>query len=576
MQVTLNRVPSLLPRKLKKDLKGLTLKGKANIDTTFNGKLDKNFQPTEAKAKVKVKLMGVDTHLKKPVALDVKGLSTTLSFPAEFNARRGVKISTLDLNTAFKKLNALGKWNLGATKISDHLTMKKFYNFKKPGGLIPITNKLKFESASISGTEPKLSVANLKVDTDTKADLASEKDWRNLTLEGKVSLGKVAAMEMLNTGKVSSAFKVDVHSASLTRTQASVELRVDKPVYEKDGQKLELESVKLDSLSRQDLKNGKVDIELARLQIPSLITVDVKGKAENWGKTVDVESEISKVQLESLWKLLPVKFKKGVEDLQIAGALSLNVKAKGTVPEKFDIKNPELPINTNIQLDLKNTHIALPSQAIKLENLSTAVQANFNNGDGELSGKTSIPKLLLSKVLGEVALNPQFNFRYRLKNFNKLILNEHILTVSNLGAKHSFSGLVDGLKPFITGKYSWDPGELVKRLDLKLSATNRVQLNEATLKRLHLMEGKFQINGSLESKLNLNLLAGKEVVVDGDVAFNHFNLSLPNKVALKDLHGKFPFNKKLVLNRALLGQPPQGIFAIQKYPHAQTSGCGQT
>ncbi len=564
MHVTLNRIPSLLPRKLKKDLKGLALKGKADIDLSFNGKLDKNFQPTEAQAKVKLKLVGVDTQLIKPVAVNIKNLSATLDFPVAFNSRKGIKISTLDLKVAFNKLNALGKWNIGATKISDHLTMKKFYNFKKPGGMIPITNKLKLESASISSTEPKLSLTNLKVETNTKVDLASEKDWRNLTLEGKVSLAKVAALEMVNTGKLTSSFKVDVRDATLTRMQTSAELKVKQLVVQKDGQKLELESLSFDILSRQDLKNGKVDIELARLQIPSLLTVDIKGKAENWGKTLDVESKISKVQLESLWKLLPVKFKKGVEDLQIAGVLNLNVKAKGTVPENFDIKNPELPINANIQLDLKNTYIALPSKAIKLENLSTAVQVNFNNGDAEVSGKTSIAKLFLSNILGEAALNPQFNFRYRLQNFNKLIVNEHILTVSNQGIKHSFSGLVDGLKPFITGKYAWDPGELVKRLDVKLAISNRVQLNEMTLKKLNLMEGEFQTNGSLESKLNLNLLAGKEVVVDGEVVFNHFNLVLPDKIALKDLHGKFPFNKKLVLNRALLGPAKPQFRASRK------------
>jgi hypothetical protein len=188
----------------------------------------------------------------------------------------------------------------------------------------------------------------------------------------------------------------------------------------------------------------------------------------------------------------------------------------------------------------------------------------LNDGNGELSGEISIPKLFLGKVLGETALNPKFNFRYRLQDFNKLILNEHIFTVSNLGVKHSFSGLVDGLKPFITGKYSWTPGELVKRLDLKLSTSNQVQLDEAILKQLHLMEGKVQTHGSLESNLNLNLRAGKEVVVDGDVAFNHFNLTLPEKISLTDLHGKFPFNKKLVLNRSLLASVTPKFRASRK------------
>ncbi len=337
IHVTLDRIPSLLPSKLKNDLKGLTLKGQTHIGLTFNGKLDKNFQPTEAQAEVKVELDGIDTRLLEPVAVNIKDLSTTLSFPAEFNMRQGIKISTLDLETTFKKLNALGKWELGATKIRDHLTMKRFYNFKKPGGLIPVTNKLNVESEDISGTDPKLSVTNLKVDTNTKVDISSEKNWRNFTLEGKVSLDRVAALEMVHAGKTTAAFKVDVHDDSLARTQTSLEFKVNQLVYDKDGQKLELESVNLDSLSRQDLKNGKVDIELARLQIPSLITVDVKGNAADWGKTLDIESKISKIQLESLWKLLPAKFKKGVEDLQVSGALNLKVKAKGTMPESFDI-----------------------------------------------------------------------------------------------------------------------------------------------------------------------------------------------------------------------------------------------
>ena len=69
---------------------------------------------------------------------------------------------------------------------------------------------------------------------------------------------------------------------------------------------------------------------------PKLVTARLKAAFKNWGKTFDIEGEIEKLQLGSLWDHLPNALKSGQENIKAGGTLDATLKVKGNLPEKKD------------------------------------------------------------------------------------------------------------------------------------------------------------------------------------------------------------------------------------------------
>ena len=421
----------------------------------------------------------------------------------------------------------------------------------------------------------------LKADLILKTDLKTD-DVRNTRASGNLSFKNLSAMKMLTADEWSSRFKLEAHDKSLTRVRISQKTQINKPSFHQDDLELALESVSLETASRQNLKEGEVNIDTFILQSPNLVTARLKATLKEWGKNFEIEGQIEKLQLGSLWDHLPSTIKSDLENLKAGGTLDIDLKTKGRLPEnKGSEAKPvtptkplwarllvpanagdKAPVEISAEIKLHNGFLNFsglpenPEKKIHAEALNTKTRLTFKNGHADLSGNFS-GKL---EGLGKIDLNPEFEFHYVLDNLNTLRVKQHQLKLMNV--EHSLQGQISGLKPFITGQRPVRANELLNRLDIKLANTNTIDISQV-VNANPLFVG-LETQGIIAAKIKFYQSAGKKLNVDGNVEFDQVNLRLPSVITLKNLSGTFPFSKTLLLDPKQMKEKSGGFFPAQK------------
>ena len=576
--VNLAELANQLPKKFSI---GENLKGTVRAQTSVTGKLDEKFSPAELKGRANFQLEGLTIVLKKP-SLNINNLNTRVSFPLEFHADKGVRISHLDFHTDIQSAETLNTWKIKTLKLETEIKMNAFHNLKSEFGTLPVQIDTRIALENLKN--PALSLTDLKADLILKTDLKTD-DVRNTRASGNLSFKNLSAMKMLTADEWSSRFKLEAHDKSLTRVRISQKTQIDKPSFHRDDLELALESVSLETVSRQNLKEGEVNIDTFILQSPDLVTARLKAAFKNWGKTFDIEGKIEKLHLGSLWDHLPNAFKSGQENIKAGGTLDATLKVKGNLPEKKDSgakpitplqqpwwarllvpANTRTPVEMMAEIKLHNGFLNFPNlpenpeKMIRAEKLNTKTKLTFKNGHADLSGNFS-GKL---EGLGEIDLNPNFEFHYVLDNLNTLRVKQHHLKLKNIGVKSSLEGHISGLRPFITGQHPVRANKLLSRLDIKLANTNMIDIRQLVTANPKELFGGLEAQGIIASKIKFHQSAGKKLKLDGSVGFDQFSLRLPSIIKLKNLSGTFPFSKTLLLDPKQMQEKSGGFFPAQK------------
>jgi hypothetical protein len=557
LTLNLAEVANLLPKKFSTHL-AEDFKGTAQAQTSIDGKLDAEFLPAELKGTANIQVDVLSAGLKQP-ALNIKNLSTRISFPLEFRFDKGVRIPNIDIHAELLNAEAEKAWKIDAVKFDTKIMTQAFYNLKPNFGTLPVQIDTHIALGSINNYQPTLSLTDFKADLTLEADLLSD-DVRNTRVEGKLSFKNLSAMETLNTGGGVSRFHLDVHDKSLTRVYFSQKTQINKPSINQNGLKTTLASVSLETKSRQDLKNGAVSIDTFILQLPELVNARLKATLKQWGKSFDAEGHIENLQIGALWNHVPVAFKAGMENLNADGTLGITLRTKGRLPIQTQKDRGEKPLWTQLlvpaQLEgqapveleaiiqLDDGFLVDPDKNLRAENLSTQTHLTLKNGNGNLSGN------IFGQLTGltETPLIPEFNFSYDLNNMNILRVKQHHLTLKNYGVEHSLEGSIKGVKSFITGQHPLDAHELLSRMDINLTQTNSLHISQADSANVGKLPGNIKAQGGIASKLNLHQSAGKTLSLDGNIQFDKFSLHLPSGIMLSNLNGTFPFTKTLSLD----------------------------
>ncbi len=559
LSVNLAEVASRLPKKFTTGL-AENFKGTAQAKTSLVGKLSENFLPVELKIQANLNVAGLTAHLKQP-SIKINNLNTRVSFPLEFHVDKGISISRLNFRTEFQSAEALDNWKTNAIKLDTKLTVKGFHNLKPQFGTLPIQMDTRIALASLSS--PTLSLVDFKSETKLKADIVPN-DVRNSRVEGNLSFENLSALKMLKTGGWFSQFSLDVHDKSLTRVRLSQKTQIKKPSFQQEDISVSLASVNLETLSRQNLRDGAVNLETLLLKIPDMVNARLKATLKEWGKDFEIDGKMEKLQLASLWDLLPDKFKVGQEHLKTGGTLDASLKVKGNLPGN-ESTEPLLPRllasnSSEASMEVFLTNGYLDNQKVRAESLNLKSRLAFNDGQGDLSGNFS-GKL---EGLEGVSLSPEFAFSYALGNLNNLRVKQHQLKLIDQGITHSLAGYINGLKPFIQGRRSFHAREFLNKLNIKLLTTNTLDITQAITTNSEKLFGDLKAQGTITSKTTYQQSAGKTVNLNGSVGFDKFNLRLPSGIALNNLSGTFPYTKTLDLDPEQMKDKSIGFSPAQK------------
>lgn len=560
VDIQLQALHSLIPKNLTRIIDGLS--GSGGARAVVRGRLDENLQPVQVLMDMEINLKEVDIRLNDP-PVEAKQISAAISFPADYIPAKGIKISHLDLASRIEGIKALDNFELGAAEIKTRLTMGDYYPLTGEAGKIPITNKTTIKLDRAQSFSPELVLTGLEMDASLKSDLLA-KDFKNAFLKGNVSILDVEGVREIKTGKIQSSFAVDVNDLSLTKTRASLDVKVDAPAPETLDGKIPVGPITFASRTRQNLQSGEIEIDDVSLKAPSLMNLNLKGKLAEWGKTFAVESKITETELAALWEKAPKTLRTGIEDLVVGGKMHLSLNVKGSLPKRIERGKTLVPVLAKATFGLEDASFSWPSKGIAVDDASAAGALDFRDGNGEISGKISLEKLFLKNALGEDWLNPEFVFKYSLQDFNKFSMDEHRFSIKKHGIRHSMSGSVDGLKPFLTGKIPLRPDEMSRRLDVSLTAKNQLDFQKTVNKETKKLLQGGRATGSMIAILGLKLSSGETMAVDGKVEFDRFNAQVPGVVKVTGLNGEFPFNKTLSLKPVMGGTFKESFLASRK------------
>ncbi len=248
------------------------------------------------------------------------------------------------------------------------------------------------------------------------------------------------------------------------------------------------------------------------------------------------------------------------QDIQASGKASLNFDLDGDIPTPGAAKNLEIPLKLGAKVSVENVSVEMPQKDIKIEGLNHNLNANFENGNAKILGKISIAKLLKKDVLGDQALNPEFQFNYLLQNWNQLSFLEQSFKVPAVGVQASVTGKVEGFKQFLNKSLEPTPDNLIKTIDASVKVN--AELNASAIPPL---VKEIKTTGGLNFNFQLNQNAGKQIEAGGNLGFDRFNLLMAPNIEIQEINGKIIFSKKLLLNKSdfTLTQRPS-ITAAQK------------
>ena len=363
-----------------------------------------------------------------------------------------------------------------------------------------------------------------------------------------MSINNIEGLQQFKAGKLHAVFAVDAQDSSLASTRVSLKTSLVSP--KQNG--FDFGEARLESRARLDLKNGDVDIESAKLEIPALLRLDLKGKAQKWGEKFSIEGKTSQLHVHAI----PVKLASGM-NMKITGNGSMNFSAQGN--KAVDLKSMKLPIEAHIGLALNDILFADDQDRLKMEKGSYSANIDLKDNNMKVYGKLAFGKLLKKDLLGDVWLEPELNYQYILTDWNKLVLEKHDLTFKNIGVTHTLSGRVEGFRNFFTMDLPFSPVEIGKRLDIALASTSRLKISQALP-----MAKNLKASGAVASRLTFNLVPGKELVLDGELSFDRFDCAIEPFLNVKGITGRVPFNKKFVLDKKLVSPSQKEIFSVSE------------
>jgi len=295
------------------------------------------------------------------------------------------------------------------------------------------------------------------------------------------------------------------------------------------------------------------------IRLPSIIGLTVKGHLKNWGEKFSIASKIPKFSLKSVLAKLPPAVGDKLAGLEIDGTVSFDLQADGKLPDAKAIRKMDIPVTLDSKFKLASFKLSWPEKNLSVENLNIRQHVTLKNNETNLSGKIAIGKVTYGDLLGKDGLNPEWDFHFLLENWDKLTIKKHHLSLANRGFNESVSGRVEGLKEFLSGKRAWELPELLRRLEISLSAKNSVEIDKA----LPMIKG-VEASGVFAAQMNFDLAPGKEVSAEGSLEFKNFNAKYGKTASVNGIDGKFLFSKRLFLNRELLAAQPKAFSAARK------------
>ena len=545
MESDLESVRRLVPPDMEKEFGLGVLQGKLAMVQKASGNLDKEFMPVNLTGDARTSIVGLHAELTQP-AFSVTNLNTEMRVPVELIAKKGVRLPGVDFKGSLDSVKALGQYEAGATQFTSFMKLDKYLPLEGNLGRVPLEQKFTLKSTGIVGAEPEIRVDAVALQLDSRADMLPPGDAENISTTGRLNVSGMSAMQQFSAEGFETDFSMEVKDLNLQKTHARVKGRVVKPSVKQEDMQLALEDLQFETRSRQNLKSGDVELGLLNVVLPGVVDWRTKGTIESWGEHFDVETRMDRMDLEKLLALVPEKFKEAIAGMKLAGAAVLEAKAKGAKPDEVALKKMEIPVTVDSKLKLADIHVEWPERNLLVEGLNFDTALTLADNNINLSGKTAAKGITKTDLEPGMKLTPEFDFHYKVDNWDTVKVERHALKLPGQNISHAISGRVEGLRPFLSGKKEKTPHQFLKTLDVALKTSLGVDMGTVAP-----MVPGVKAEGTVNSNLDVTLIAGQEVNLNGEIDIGHLNAEHSSGGKVEDLDGRFMINKKLLLDRLL-------------------------
>ncbi len=558
LKLNFNQIAHMVPEKVFKSVGIQMLSGTSSIQTVAKGIFNENFFPSKANTQNIIKLENIETKLLNP-NLKAKGLNFYLSLPAIIKHKKGIKIPELDIKGNWKQMEALDNWILGSMQLATHLKTDQFISYEGKFSPINIQHQLMAQIDNISSIEPQANISDFNIDLSTESKVISQKEFRDINLKGKISASKTQTLKKVKTGSLETNFDVKATDQNFTKSHAKTFISILSPELKQKDFNFKLDRINLQTQSQQNLKTGEVRASLINLDMLDLLHLEAKGHIKKWGDWFAINSTLSNTNIKNLYSLIPSQFKEGLEGLNVTGTLGITLIGEGRRPNEAEIKSLNFPLMLETKANLNDLRIEWPEQGLKVDSFNASTHLRSKNNQTQLKGNIDFGKVFKDGLPDNRPLEPNFKFDYLLDKWDRLEIRETQLNMDSKELDLKLNGQIEGLGNFVRGKLAPSFPEIIKAVDFALQGTTSV--NAETLSPW--LSG-FKGKGQLNSKFNTNLIAGKNIQLNGQIDFNHLTASYKKSTSIEELHGKFFLSKNLFLDKSLLRIPSKSFSVSQK------------
>ena len=534
------------------------LSGHGELTFQGTGRLDPEGRPAELAGKVRGSLAGFNASFTKP-ALVLDRLDAGFEFPLEWRPGRGVRVADSRWTAALEGLKALDRYQMGPTRIGLRLRQDQWIPLEAPRSGLKPALELSVQNEWVQSTEPELRLAGLKMQLDSGLEWDAGQGPRNLHGTGGVEFQEMQALGQVSTGAVQSEFSVRLADLSLENLETRLKTRLARPVLKHEGLELAFDALSLEADSRQNLQSGDIQLDRLVLVLPGLMRWSAQGTLGQWGERFDVKSRLDRVNLKPLLARVPASFKAPIRGLALSGSAAWDLEARGLRPEAAAFRKADLPLTVRTRLDLKGVDIDWPEKQLLMRGLDFQTTLGLKDNALDLAGRLTLAHLKKADLEQKLDLAPEWTFHYQVHQWDRVEILEQALSLPGQTVRHALSGRIEGLRPFLTGKQEATLAGLLKTLDLALATEL-----DADLAPLAPLAPGLTAEGRATSRLDLTLVAGKQLELQGELGFHQIHVRHESGTEVRGLNGRFPLNKKLLLDRLLLKNGSGGFAAARR------------
>lgn len=293
---------------------------------------------------------------------------------------------------------------------------------------------------------------------------------------------------------------------------------------------------------RADMAEGKYELQTADLKLGPAASIVAKGFYEKPERLFGLDLQVTGLDLHAWSQMAPDEIKEKAPVESVSGLFEGSVKGGGVLPSSLAETLSSSKVEAQITARLRNGSGIIRQSGVRVDGADLDIDVEINKQSAAIKGGVWIRKIGWKSVLGEETVDSSLEFSFGFNGEDRLLLDRLVLESESLGLLNSLEGTISGAHiPSLIGGAE---GMRSLLMDADVMLDNYFSISLDNNQRL--LSG-ITVSGDVDTYFSISSRAGEDLSVTGESEFINFSVNRRGNQMIKELNGKFPFTKSVLL-----------------------------